>query len=59
MRATVSLDEAQLHLKELIDRLQPGDELVITDNDQPIARLVGPATVLARPRPGLGKGEIL
>ena len=28
--STVTLEEAQAHLSELIDRLQPGEEIVIT-----------------------------
>jgi len=60
MSATISVEEAQAHLKELIGKLAPGEELVITDNQQPVAKLVGhplPASRL-RPPPGLGKGMI-
>jgi antitoxin (DNA-binding transcriptional repressor) of toxin-antitoxin stability system len=61
MSGTITLEEAQAHLRELIGKLAPGDELVITDNQQPVARLVGeppqPKTGL-RPAPGLGKGFI-
>ena len=35
--ATVSLKEAQDNLPDLIHQLSPGEELVITENDQPIA----------------------
>jgi antitoxin (DNA-binding transcriptional repressor) of toxin-antitoxin stability system len=38
--ATVTLKEAQASLSELIRQLVPGEELVITENDQPIARLL-------------------
>jgi prevent-host-death family protein len=37
---TVTLEEAQAKLPELIERLQPGDELVITKNNQPVVRLI-------------------
>jgi prevent-host-death family protein len=37
--ATVTNQEAQAKLAELIHRLMPGDEVVITENDRPIARL--------------------
>jgi antitoxin (DNA-binding transcriptional repressor) of toxin-antitoxin stability system len=61
MSATITLEEAQAHLRELIGKLAPGEELVITDNQRPVARLVGeppqPKTGL-RPPPGLGKGFI-
>ncbi len=40
MAATVSIDEAQAKLKELIHQLAPGEELVITEDQQPVARIV-------------------
>jgi prevent-host-death family protein len=54
---TITLEEAQSHLGEIIDKLPPGDEVVITRNNRPVARLVGGA-LPPRPRPGLGKGMI-
>ena len=60
MSATITLQEAQSKLKELIDSLAPGEDIVITENQQPVARLVGERRVRpARPAPGLGKGSIL
>ena len=38
--ASVTIQEAQSTLTELIHRLQTGDEVVITENDRPVARLV-------------------
>lgn len=38
--STVSLDQAQIHLPELIEKLQSGEEIVITRNETPVARLV-------------------
>lgn len=60
MPAIITVEEAQSRLKELIDKLAPGEEIVITENHQPVARLVGerPARP-ARLAPGLGKGSIL
>jgi antitoxin (DNA-binding transcriptional repressor) of toxin-antitoxin stability system len=58
MSTTIPLEEAQLKLKELIHRLAPGEELIITENQQPVAKLMGappPQTGLRLP-PGLGKG---
>ncbi|NLX98027.1 MAG: hypothetical protein GXY83_17840 [Rhodopirellula sp.] len=58
---SVSFQEAQANLAVLIHNLKPGDEIVITENNQPVARLVGellkPPSGL-RPPPGLGKGFI-
>ncbi len=36
---TISIQEAQSRLSDLIHDLSPGDELVITENNQPVARL--------------------
>jgi antitoxin (DNA-binding transcriptional repressor) of toxin-antitoxin stability system len=36
---TVTLQDAQSRLPDLIHNLSPGDELVITENNQPVARL--------------------
>lgn len=37
---TVTIEEAQAKLPELIDYLAAGEQLVITRNQQPIARLL-------------------
>ena len=61
MSTTITIDEAQVRLKELIHRLAPGDEVVITENQQPVAKLVSELpkpTKLPRPGPGLCKGMI-
>jgi len=61
MAATITIDEAQARLKELIHRLAPGEEVVITENQQPVAKLVSEppkAKTGLRPPPGLGKGFI-
>lgn len=59
--ATVTIQEAQAKLADLIHNLSPGDEVVITENNQPVAKLVSqqpkPKAGL-RPPPGLGKGFI-
>lgn len=36
---TVTIEEAQGHLAELVANLAPGEEVVITDKQQPVARL--------------------
>src|SRR5689334_15900198 len=50
---TVSLQEAEARLGELVRGLAPGAEVVITLDQQPVARLVGiaPARRGCRPRP--------
>ena len=60
MPATITVEEAQAKLKELIDHLAPGEEIVITEDRQPVAKLVGERPARrSRPAPGLGKGSIL
>jgi antitoxin (DNA-binding transcriptional repressor) of toxin-antitoxin stability system len=58
--SSVTLEEAQAKLPELIDRLQPGEELLITRDQKPIAKLTGTAEP-ARPQRQLGtmKGSVL
>ena len=58
---TISIEEAQAKLPDLIHRLHSGDELVITENNQPVARLVHTA---AEPRqkprqPGFLRGSVV
>jgi antitoxin (DNA-binding transcriptional repressor) of toxin-antitoxin stability system len=58
--ATVTIAEAQAKLADLIHDLKPGDEVMITENNQGVARLVieNPKKTGLRPPPGLGKGFI-
>jgi antitoxin (DNA-binding transcriptional repressor) of toxin-antitoxin stability system len=59
--ATMTIQEVQAQLTDLIHRLTPGDEVVITENDVPVARLV-PATAAAPKKPrqlGTLKGTVL
>ena len=57
--ATVTIQEAQAKLPDLIHNLSPGDEVVITENNRPVAKLVGETPpVRRRPGPGLCKGMI-
>jgi prevent-host-death family protein len=59
--ATVTLQEAQARLSELVHQLAPGEEVVITENDQPVARIVPAAEAPPRkPRkPGTLRGTVL
>jgi prevent-host-death family protein len=58
---TFSIEEAQAKLPDLIHGLHSGDEVVITENNQPVARLVpAPSESLHQPRqPGMLKGSVL
>lgn len=46
---TITLQDAQATLGELIHRLAPGEQVTITENDQPVAHLVVPLTLQRRP----------
>lgn len=60
MVASIPVEEAQAKLKELIDNLLPGEEIVITRNEIPIAKLVSEPTLQhSRPAPGLGRGAVV
>lgn len=60
MPATMSVAEAQSRLKELIEKLAPGEEIVLIEGQRRVARLVGEHSARPpRPAPGLGKGSIL
>ena len=58
----ITIEEAQSALAELIHRLTPGEEVVITENDQPVARLM--STKESQPqrkprKPGTLRGTVL
>ncbi len=59
---TITIQEAQAQLEEIIHRLAPGDEVVITENNQPVARLVPTAAQVPPrkiPRLGTLRGTVL
>ena len=56
--ATVTIEEAQARLPDLVHNLVRGEEVVITENNQPVAKLVAPPAQKARPLPGRGKGML-
>jgi len=57
---TVTLEEAQAQLSEVIDKLAPGEEVIITRNEQPVAKLVGQQRPIRQPRrPGSAKGKLV
>ena len=58
--ATITIQEAQATLPELIRRLTPGEEVILMENDRPVAKLVATAPQ-PRPIPKLGtqRGSVL
>ncbi|MGH9838666.1 MAG: type II toxin-antitoxin system Phd/YefM family antitoxin [Blastocatellia bacterium] len=60
MLETITLEDAQAHLAELITRLVPGSEVLITHNDRPVARLIGQPQLSPQPRkPGSAIGKLI
>lgn len=56
---SVTIQEAQAQLPALIERLTPGEELLITRDQQTVARLVAEPVKRQEPRkPGGGVGII-
>ena len=49
---SLTIDEVQSRLPQLIDGLHPGEEVVITRGDKPVARLIPPAP--EKPTPVFG-----
>jgi antitoxin (DNA-binding transcriptional repressor) of toxin-antitoxin stability system len=57
---TITLEEAQSHLAEIIAKLSPGEEVVLTRDDKPVATIKAtPLALREPPRLGTLKGTIL
>lgn len=56
---TVSIQEAQSQLMELIRRLHRDEEIVITENNQPVARLCAISANKTHRQLGSLKGTVL
>jgi antitoxin (DNA-binding transcriptional repressor) of toxin-antitoxin stability system len=60
MFETVTLQEAQTHLADLVAQLQTGKEFVITQDERPVARIIGTPVIPRQPRqPGSAKGKLI
>lgn len=58
MSTNISIDEAQARLREIIAKLGPDEEVVITEGQQSVAKLVGGGAAKRRREPGRCKGMI-
>ena len=54
----VNIEEARTNLPDLVDAAVSGEEIVITKNDQPVAKIV-PVSTKAQPQFGNAKGLIV
>jgi prevent-host-death family protein len=60
MLATITVEEAQLNLKDLIDQVIAGQEIIVTRNQQPVVRLKGEPVKKRQPRKaGSAKGMLV
>jgi antitoxin (DNA-binding transcriptional repressor) of toxin-antitoxin stability system len=58
--SAITVAEAQARLRELINNLAPGEEITITDNQRPVAKLVAPFPKDRKPRKaGSAKGKLV
>lgn len=56
---TVTMEEAQARLPELIEHLQPGEEITITDHGLPLAQVKKVERTSWPCQPGTAKDSIL
>ena len=60
MPPTISIEKAQATLPEIIKTLAPGEEVIITQDNQPVAKLVRQQKAARQPRqPGSAKGILI
>lgn len=56
---TITIEEAQASLVDIVDNLKPGDEVLIVRGQELVARLVGEAHKVRKPRePGRERAAI-
>jgi antitoxin (DNA-binding transcriptional repressor) of toxin-antitoxin stability system len=60
MLSTISIEEAQAKLSEIIGKLGPDEEIVITKDDRPVAKLISQQGAARQPRQaGSAKGILV
>jgi antitoxin (DNA-binding transcriptional repressor) of toxin-antitoxin stability system len=58
MSHTLSIEQASARLDQLVSDLGPGDEIVLTKDDKPVARIVPDSSSLRPREAGTCKGMI-
>jgi antitoxin (DNA-binding transcriptional repressor) of toxin-antitoxin stability system len=56
---TIAIQQAKEHLCEIIDKLSPGEEVIVTRDNQPVATIRATPTSGESPRFGTLRGSIL
>ena len=54
----VNVHEAKTHLSRLLERVEAGEEIVISRAGRPVARLVSYRGLTSRRRPGAWRGRV-
>jgi prevent-host-death family protein len=55
----IPVEQVEGHLGEILDKLRPGEQIVLTRDNRPVARLVSEAAEKPHPVPGRGKGMLI
>jgi antitoxin (DNA-binding transcriptional repressor) of toxin-antitoxin stability system len=57
--ATMTIPEAQANLPEIVENLQPGEEVILTRNEQPVAKLTAISVASLQPVFGSSRGKLI
>ncbi len=57
--STVTIEEAQTNLPDLIAKVGRGEEVLIVRDAHPVAQLIGPRTEKPQPVFGRGRGKLI
>jgi prevent-host-death family protein len=56
---TVTISEAQANLPEIVENLKPGEEVIITSKQQPVAKLIPFSEAKPQPVFGSCRGKLI
>jgi antitoxin (DNA-binding transcriptional repressor) of toxin-antitoxin stability system len=59
MSHTVSIEQAAARLADLIGMLKPGDEIVLTEHERPVARIIPSTPTVVQRKAGSCKGMLI
>jgi antitoxin (DNA-binding transcriptional repressor) of toxin-antitoxin stability system len=59
MTQSIPIEQAGAKLVELVGTLRPGEEIVLTDHDQPVAKIIPSSIPKGRRRAGACKGMLI
>jgi antitoxin (DNA-binding transcriptional repressor) of toxin-antitoxin stability system len=56
---SIPIEQAAAKLVELVGTLRPGEEIVLTDHDQPVAKIIPSSAATKRRRAGTCEGMLI